>query len=341
MSAPKLASRTSSYRKPVPKFIPSPPASPHGSPTSSTRRFSFSHASINQDAPPLPPNWRNAIDRAVIREGRATSGLPAIDTVVGPSSHDTHGTDTEFSTERLSPSTPDWGTSGTMNLTPPTPTESCHGEELVSRPSSPTPWEHLMRSTARQPSYQEEYRPPTPPIPNQRKRPRSVGSGCDSPTPTIISQLAPHSTLLLVSRESDHGAAPLILIEKSGPPPLPPKPSLPTPPASVLTHCDVSSPSNHAGHDKSSQPPTYSPGHDRRPSTLNSTLNFTLNSDKWTEGTATPSAQGLISKIEAPGDASEFPAALLDRDVASRAKHSWWQSIASGFKRFMSGLCCL
>jgi hypothetical protein len=49
----------------------------------------------------------------------------------------------------------DCGTSGTMNFTPPTPTESCHDEELVSRPSSPTPWEHLMRSTARQPSYQE------------------------------------------------------------------------------------------------------------------------------------------------------------------------------------------
>lgn len=265
------------------------------------------------------------------------SGLPAIDTVVGPSSHDAHGTDTEFSTERLSPSTPDWGTSGTVNFTPPTPTESCHDEELVSRPSSPTPWEHLMRSTARQPSYQEEYRPPTPPIPNQRKRPRSAGSGCDSPTTTIISQLAPHSTLPLASRESDHYAAP---IEKSGPPPLPPKPSLPTPPASVLTHCDVSSPSNHAGHEKFSQPPTYSPGHDRRPSTLNSTLNFTLNSDKWTEGTATPSAQGLIKK-EAPGNASEFPAVLLDRDVANRTKRSWWKSVTSGFKRFMSGLCCL
>ncbi|KAG2156129.1 hypothetical protein DEU56DRAFT_906301 [Suillus clintonianus] len=325
MSAPKLSSRTPSYRKPVPKFIPSPPASPHGSPTSSTRRFSFSHASVSQDAPPLPPDWRNAIDRAVSREGRTTSVLPAIDTVVGPSSHDTHGTDTEFSTERLSPSTPDWGTSG-MNFTPPTPTESCHDEELVSRPSSPTPWEHLMRSTVKQPSYQEEYRPPTPPLPNQRKRPRSTESGCDSPTPTIISQLAPHSTLPLAS---EHGAAPSISIE---PPPLPPKSSLPTPPASLLTHDHIS---YHAGHDKSSQPPpTYSPGHDRRPSTLNSTLNFTLNSDKWTEGTA-PSAQGLINlKTEAPGDSgSEFPAV---RDVASRTKRSWWL----GFKHFMSSLCC-
>ncbi|KAG1788393.1 hypothetical protein EV424DRAFT_1341782 [Suillus variegatus] len=340
MSAPKLSSRTSSYRKPVPKFIPSPPASPHGSPTSSTRRFSFSHTSINQDAPPLPPDWRNAIDRAVSREGRATSSLPAIITVVGPSSHDAHGTDAGPSTERLSPSTPDWGTSGTMNFTPPTPTESYHDEELVSRPNSPTPWEHLMRSTARQPSYQEEFRPPTPPIPNQRKRPRSAGSGCDSPTPTIISQLAPHSTLPLASREQDHDAAPLISIEKPGPPPVPPKPSLPTPPPSVLAHFDVSSPSNHAGHDKYSQPPTYSPGHDRRPSTLNSTLNFTLNSEKWTEGTATPSAQGLINK-EITRDASEFPAALLDRDAAGRAKRSWWQSVASGFKRFISGLCCL
>jgi hypothetical protein len=109
----------------------------------------------------------------------------------------------------------------------------------------------------------------------------------------------------------------------------------------VLTHCDISSPLNHAGHDKYSQPPTYSPGHDRRPSTLNSTLNFTLNSDKWTEGTATPSVQGLINKIETPGNASEFPTVLLDGDVAGRTKRSWWQSIASGFKRFMSGLCCL
>ncbi|KAG2077348.1 hypothetical protein BDR04DRAFT_1088332 [Suillus decipiens] len=340
MSAPKLTSRTSSYRKPVPKFIPSPPASPRGSPTSSTRRFSFSHVSTNQDTPPLPPDWRNLIDRAVSREGRATSGLPAIDTVMGPSSHDAHGIDTDLSTERQSPSTPDWGTSGTMNFTPPTPTESCHDEELlVCRPSSPTPWEHIMRSTARQPNYQEEYRPPTPPIPNLRKRPRSVGSGCDSPTPTIISQLAPHSTLPLVSRESDHDAIQSISIEKSGPPPVPPKP-LPTPPASVVTHCDVSSPSNHAGHDKFPQPPTYSPGHDRRPSTLNSTLNFTYNSDKWTEGTATPSAQGLI-KTETPGNVSEFPTALLDRDAASRAKRSWWKSVASGFKRFMSALCCL
>ncbi|KAG0709707.1 hypothetical protein DFH29DRAFT_993100 [Suillus ampliporus] len=353
MSAPKLTSRTSSYRKPVPKFIPSPPASPHGSPTSSTRRFSFSHGSINEDAPPLPPDWRDVIDRAVSRDRRTTSTLPAIDTVVDPSSHDAHGADIEFSAERLSPSTTDLGTSGTMTFTPPTPTESYHDDELVSRPSSPTPWEHLTRSTVKQPSYQEEYRPPTPPLPNQRKRSRSAESGCDSPTPTIISQLrkAPHSTLPLASRDPEHGAA--ISSERSEPlpPPVPPKSSLPTPPASLLTppaslltHDIISSPPYHAGHDlKSSQPhyaPTYSPGHDRRPSTLNSTLNFTVNSDKWPEGNA-PSTHGLVQKTEAHGNASEFHPVPPDRDIDARRKRSWWQSVANGFKRFVTGLCCL
>ncbi|KAG1752720.1 uncharacterized protein EDB91DRAFT_1243486 [Suillus paluster] len=359
MSAPKLASRVSSYRKPVPKFIPSPPASPRGSPTSSANRLSFSHASANSDAPPLPPDWRDVIDRAVSRDRRTTPTLPAIDTVVDSSSHDAHGADTEFSAERLSPSTTDLGTSGTMTFTPPTPTESYHDDELVSRPTSPTPWEHQVRSTAKWlPSYQEvrvifKYFPIESSYSRlyrntAHQRPHSLTSAKDPDQlnrdvtrqqPTIISQLAPHSTLPLASRDPEHGAA--ISLERSEPPPLPPKPSsLPTPPASLLTH-GISSPPYHAGHDKSSHT-TYSPGHDRRPSTLNSTLNFTINSDKCTsyEGNA-PSTRGLVTKIEASGNASEFSPIHAGQDMAIRTKRGWWHSVASGFKRFMSSLCCL
>lgn len=150
----------------------------------------------------------------------------------------------------------------------------------------------------------------------------------------------------MASRDSEHGAVPSILLEKSEPPPPPPPPksSLPTPPASLLTH-DFSSPTYHAGHDKTPQPhytptvsSTYTPGHDRRPSTLNSTLNFTVNSDKWTENNA-PSAHALV-KTEASGNASELPL-HPNRDRGIRPKRRWWQSVARGFKRFVTGLGCL
>ncbi|KAJ8587428.1 hypothetical protein M405DRAFT_310341 [Rhizopogon salebrosus TDB-379] len=347
MSVPRLGGRTSSYRKPVPKFIPSPPASPHGSPTSSARRLSFSHVSAGLDAPPLPSDWRDVIDRAVSRDRRTTPTLPAIDTVVDASCPDAHGDDAEPSPEKLSPSNADFGTSGSMVFTPPTPTGSFRDEEPMSRPSSPTPWQYPLRSIAKLPSYQEEYRPPTPPLSNQRKRSRSTGSGCDSPTLTIISQLTgPHSTLVVASRDSEHAVAPSVSLEKSEPPPPPPPPksSLPTPPAS-LTH-EITSVSYHAGHDKTSQlhyapavSSTFTPDHDRRPSTLNSTLNFTFNSDKWTENTG-PSAQALV-KREASGNASEFHPSHNDGNRVIRTKRRWWQSVASGFKRFMASLGCL
>ncbi|OJA18972.1 hypothetical protein AZE42_00333 [Rhizopogon vesiculosus] len=345
MSVSKLGGRASSYRKPVPKFIPSPPASPHGSPTSSARRLSFSHPPLGLDAPPLPSDWRDVIERAVSRERRTTSTLPAIDTIVDTSCPDAHGDYTELSPEKLTPSNTDFGTSGAMTFTPPTPTGSFRDEEPISRPSSPTPWAHSLRYTVKQPSYHEEYRPPTPPLSNQRKRSKSSESGCDSPTLTIISQLTgPHSTLAVTYRDSEHGVAPSISLEKSEPPPPPPPPksSLPTPPAS-LTH-EFSSPPYRAGHDKTSQPPyapmassTFTPGHDRRPSTLNSTLNFTVNSEKWTENPG-PSVQALVKK-EAAGHASDFPPLHPVRDPI-RTNRRWWQSIASGFKRFIT-LGCL
>ena len=52
----------------------------------------------------LPSDWRDVIERAVSRERRTTSTLPAIDTVVDTPSPDAYGDDTELSTERLSPS---------------------------------------------------------------------------------------------------------------------------------------------------------------------------------------------------------------------------------------------
>lgn len=80
----RSSSRDMGWRKPVPKFIPSPPISPNqsqslqytGSPTSTTfeyalgrtNPFSMSMASLKGDLPPLPTDWKENIDRVIRNE---------------------------------------------------------------------------------------------------------------------------------------------------------------------------------------------------------------------------------------------------------------------------------
>jgi hypothetical protein len=87
MSAPRPARRDMSYRKPVPKYVPSPPPAPSILPSTPFQRLSlYSESAKHNDLPPvcsqfcftlyilsnpsakLPAGWRDAIDRAVTND---------------------------------------------------------------------------------------------------------------------------------------------------------------------------------------------------------------------------------------------------------------------------------
>jgi hypothetical protein len=68
-----------SYRKPAPKYIPSPPPSPFSSPTSTFNRMSISPGSpVVEETPPLPEDWREVIRLAMA--ANVSTGSVAIST---------------------------------------------------------------------------------------------------------------------------------------------------------------------------------------------------------------------------------------------------------------------
>ncbi|KAH7920165.1 hypothetical protein BV22DRAFT_1133286 [Leucogyrophana mollusca] len=189
-----------SYRKPVPKFIPSPPPSPASSPSSTFRQLSLSlESAVDKDVPPLPADWRDAIDRAVSGERKTSSPLPSINTVVNYPGEDALENDIILDRGGSSPTATELETSEGVACAPPSPSETCcDSDGPVSRPGSPMPWTHSRRATGKRRT-QAEYRPPTPPLPGPRNRSRSPESGSTSPVPTIISQLAPPEPPFLVA----------------------------------------------------------------------------------------------------------------------------------------------
>ncbi|KAL4076051.1 hypothetical protein J3A83DRAFT_4370256 [Scleroderma citrinum] len=161
-----------SRRKPVPKFIPSPPPSPPSSPGAPFRQISLLSGSPTQtDMPPLPEDWRDVIDRMVSKDKRLALPNTAVDQEVLTSENGCEG-------EQQSPASTEFGTTRSFTFAPPSPSGSYDGEP-VSRPDSPTPWTR-PGGKRRVPT---EYRPPTPPLPRQRSR--SAESGSESPTVVV------------------------------------------------------------------------------------------------------------------------------------------------------------
>ncbi|KAF9247284.1 hypothetical protein BU15DRAFT_70106 [Melanogaster broomeanus] len=313
--------RSMSHRKPVPKFIPSPPPSPPSSPGAPFRQISLSSVSSNSpvqtDRPPLPEDWRDVIDRVVSRERRST--LPTINTVVDFSTHEGPSSDLDCEAEplRQSPASTNFD-SRSYTFPPPSPSESFDGDPL-SRPHSPTPWTRPGGSLKRR-AQAKEYRPPTPPLP--RVKSRSVESECNSPTvathtarnspplpaPPLSSPPLPPPPLSTVVRPSrplpeipvqdvpDLGACevkqtvPLLRPEPIRPSFDQRKAALPTPPSSLSIH-EYPALTYHAGREYATTlASTCTPAHSRTPSS-------TLYSEKWTENLSR-SGHPVTVKIE-------------------------------------------
>ncbi|KAF8351394.1 hypothetical protein F5887DRAFT_937266 [Amanita rubescens] len=128
--------RDMSYRKPVPKYIPSPPPSP----TKAQEESNFEQCS-GEEIPPLPTEWREAIERAVTL-GNSVASFP--------------------------------------NLSPTSSSEQsdvqhhsiCASYHIVKRPT------YIRResgsSVARQRQLRHTFRPPTPPLRTDRPKQRRI-----------------------------------------------------------------------------------------------------------------------------------------------------------------------
>jgi len=137
-----------SYRKPVPTYIPSPPSSPP-QPT-----FPPS-AHLDLEVPPLPPNWREALNQVDLLPSRQNAKscqlLPAVT-----------GEYIEMDMAELA--------SSVMSGYPKGGNLIVHGDKVAlpgTRSTSNVPWTQRRR-------LHQQYRPPTPPIPSQHKSPRSL-----------------------------------------------------------------------------------------------------------------------------------------------------------------------
>ncbi|KIO12731.1 hypothetical protein M404DRAFT_19477 [Pisolithus tinctorius Marx 270] len=215
MSQSDRGRHSMSRRKPVPKFIPSPPPSPPSSPGAPFGQISFASGSLAQtDMPPLPEDWRDVIDRMVSKERHST--LPTINTIVDGDVL-VSDTDGEIEGERQSQASTEFGTTRSFRFAPPSPCETCDGE-AVPRPDSPTPWSRPVGKRRGQ----AEYRPPTPPLPRQHSR--SPTSSAESPTVATSHELASDSYLQQVQANYITSAPRTQAVP------------LPTPPPSWSTH---------------------------------------------------------------------------------------------------------
>lgn len=297
-----------SRRKPVPKFIPSPPPSPPSSPGVHFTQISIASCYPTQtDMPPLPEDWRDVIDRVISKERLLNP--PTINTVVDQEvlSNDVEG---EVEAERQSPASTEFGTTKSSTFAPPSPCESFDGEP-VSRPDSPTPWSRPGSKRK-----QTEYRPPTPPLP--RRRSQSAESGSESPT--VIVSYAARTLPPLPHNER----------KPSVPPPLPaPKPvrplrrvdkvHLPSPPPSLSMHghpTAVCSPSHAFSSSEQTSPTLCSSGspdtHTPSPSTPYSEKHVSrpvaMTGTKSEQHTRNPSVEQVRTRIEKPRATKSLPA---------------------------------
>ncbi|KZT20401.1 hypothetical protein NEOLEDRAFT_875399 [Neolentinus lepideus HHB14362 ss-1] len=181
-----------SWRKPVPKFLPSPPPSPPPS-SPANRLLTFAVTATSSDVPPLPVDWRETIER-VLTKDRWQRSDPIVaygggmDASVG-----------DVWTRPISP-TPDarWEYDSTGFFSPSTSTldfsrhladiserhrniyhhEDRSQDVLLYQPETPEPRrspKHLHRT----------YRPPTPPLPTHYKKRRLPDDDAALPMPLI------------------------------------------------------------------------------------------------------------------------------------------------------------
>ncbi|ESK96095.1 hypothetical protein Moror_7440 [Moniliophthora roreri MCA 2997] len=129
--------RDKSYRKPVPKYIPSPPASPMYSSTSPLPPSPILSAiSIRESTPPLPSDWKEVLERARLPEVSVPTNSEVVNT------EEPYDLDEFF--------TP-----------PPSDVEVATIEEPRSVPQSPKSPKRGLPQT---------FRPPTPPLPAQNRK---------------------------------------------------------------------------------------------------------------------------------------------------------------------------
>ncbi|TFK55972.1 hypothetical protein OE88DRAFT_1804757 [Heliocybe sulcata] len=182
--------KSMSWRKPVPKFLPSPPPSPP--PPSPAHRFGALAAASasDSDVPPLPADWREAIERALTRDQWQRGG-PMV--AYGGGMNASVG---DVWTRPRSP-TPDprWEPDFTGLSAPSASTldfrrhlaerdrniyyhEDRSHKALPRRPETPQPscsHKHLHRT----------YRPPTPPLPTHYKKRRLPDDDAVVPVPLM------------------------------------------------------------------------------------------------------------------------------------------------------------
>ncbi|EGO01953.1 hypothetical protein SERLA73DRAFT_177614 [Serpula lacrymans var. lacrymans S7.3] len=162
----------------------------------------------------MPADWRDVIDRAV--SGRTPNVHTSPSTCTNTPNINTLVIANDDGKEHYSPTVTvsELETSGSMTLAPPS---DCDDYDPASRPESPTPWSTIPRTTVKRKQH-ADYRPPTPPLPTQRRRSRSSNAASfdtrTSPAPSMISHLVPRDRSFV---ESSHHRRPSLVS-----PPTPP-----------------------------------------------------------------------------------------------------------------------
>ncbi|KAF8746025.1 hypothetical protein AX14_004307 [Amanita brunnescens Koide BX004] len=168
--------RDMSYRKPVPQYIPSPPPSP-----STAQEESSSEEHSSEKIPPLPTEWREAIERALSLSNSAASSLtPSLDSSSDESDQ-------------------------------PNRHHSIYMSNVTKRPAhtrsdSACSAAILSQEEKHQRQLHHVYRPPTPPLPKQRKH-ESSAEWLDSRStlPNIPRVEKFHSTAMRLQRSHSTG----------------------------------------------------------------------------------------------------------------------------------------
>ncbi|KAH9951623.1 hypothetical protein B0H21DRAFT_183655 [Amylocystis lapponica] len=142
--------RNMGWRKPVPQFLPESTISSRLS-RSSFKRFSI--LSTTHDAPPLPADWRETIERSLGRNKRSAFYMGRDN----DSTDDVQPIDAEPLGQNSSPDATSHVTLGEKDKETHTPREE---QKLASTPNS---FKHVQ-------ALPEGYRPPTPPLPGHRSK---------------------------------------------------------------------------------------------------------------------------------------------------------------------------
>ncbi|KAI0750723.1 hypothetical protein C8Q80DRAFT_526963 [Daedaleopsis nitida] len=171
--------RNMGWRKPVPRLSPESSA-PSSRPARGLRRPSL--LNVNKDMPPLPTDWRETMEHAIKKERRLAVYVPTPPAPPPKDNGDATGFDDRASEAGSSCSRPesaitlvDEEEEPTAPLPPPHPASEL--SEDVECTQMEMGMEPAIARRASQKSLPKIYRPPTPPLPAQHSRLRSVGHG--------------------------------------------------------------------------------------------------------------------------------------------------------------------